>query len=187
MTSSSNRQLVMRVKRVLGGMELLSEQKASGVMALGGSSTKAGHRVLWTERDEGHPQSLHEVWVGRFRQARSRLEVEEGVVAAEEALKDARVRSSHSRIDGDWRPIFIAKGAGTHYVAAAIQWNISASYARKLRQQNHLSACWGGPICGQCGDDMHPAEGVVPIWRCDGCARELQRGTFEDLALGGER
>jgi hypothetical protein len=60
-------------------------------------------------------------------------------------------------------------------VAAALGWNIHKTYAQKLRQRHGLGPTWGGPWCHKCESEMHPAEGVVPIWRCEGCAREIPR------------
>jgi hypothetical protein len=172
--SRTNRQLVLDIRQVLAELETLSEAKAAGVLAFSGSSTKPGHRILWTERDTG-PASLHEVFVDRFARARNREEVEATLHVAREELQNARVRPLHQRIDGDWRPVFVSSTAGMHYAAAAHRFSISGSYARKLRRQNGVGQLFGGPLCHSCEREMLPDQGVVPLWRCAGCFREIPR------------
>lgn len=142
-TSRTNRQLVLDVRQALAELDMLSEAPAAGVVALGGSSTKKGHKVLARvditndgEWRDAPPASLADVFRRRFADAAGDpTRLEETLVAARVALRAARVRQRRQVIDTpDWKVLFVERAAGQHYVEAAAEWGISGSYARKLRR-----------------------------------------------------
>lgn len=160
------------IRMVLQELALLSETQAVGIMEMAGKGGSNGSKMLWHEKDTG-PKSLHDVYQQRFRECRSAEQLRETYEMARHALSDAKVRSSHTRIDDDWRPQFLADAAGIHYSVAGKQWSISPSYARKIRQLNGVGKIWGGPLCGGCSQEMR-RDPRSSDWSCAGnCSVDL--------------